>query len=78
VMDHGRIVEDGPPATLLHQKDSLYRELVAAEQAVREQIWSHGSWRRIRLEDGQLTEAANEEAHHRKHTDDLLAGIKAG
>ena len=65
VVDGGRIVEDGAPAALAAQAGSRYAALLAAEETVRVGLWSpeqpagavgHRSWRRMRLERGQLTE----------------------
>ncbi|HYP28504.1 MAG TPA: hypothetical protein VE262_17455, partial [Blastocatellia bacterium] len=55
VIEEGRIVEDGAPSDLIRRPRSRYRELLEAEKAVREGLWSRGTWRRIRLEDGALT-----------------------
>jgi ATP-binding cassette subfamily B protein len=56
VVDEGRIVEDDSPASLLQRPDSLYHTLLAADNALRQQLWSSATWRRLWLEDGQLTE----------------------
>jgi ABC-type bacteriocin/lantibiotic exporter with double-glycine peptidase domain len=56
VVENGRIVEDGDPADLARQPNSRYRALLEAEESVREGSWSSGHWRRLRLEDGRLTE----------------------
>lgn len=60
VLEMGHIVEDGTPAQLAAQPGSRYRALLAAETAVRAGLWSHASWRRLRLQDGQLTETKHE------------------
>lgn len=54
VLEGGRIVADGPPATLAGQADSRYAALLAAETAVRETLWSAPHWRRLVLAGGQL------------------------
>jgi ABC-type bacteriocin/lantibiotic exporter with double-glycine peptidase domain len=56
VVENGRIVEDGDPAELARQAGSRYRALLEAEESVREGSWSSGHWRRLRLEDGRLSE----------------------
>jgi ATP-binding cassette subfamily B protein len=61
VVEHARIVEDGDPAQLAADVSSRYRSLLDAEHAVRRGMWSHPKWRRLRLDDGRLTEEAREE-----------------
>lgn len=56
VVEEGRIVEDGVPATLANQP-SRYRELLEAEAAVAKDIWRGDYWRRMEITDGRLTEA---------------------
>jgi len=56
VMEGGRIVEDGAPATLAAQPETHYRALVDAEAAVHEGLWAHGLWRRLRLVGGRVHE----------------------
>jgi ATP-binding cassette subfamily B protein len=56
MVERGRIVEDGSPQELAAQVDSRYRALLDAEDAVRESLWSQGSWRRLWLEHGEVTE----------------------
>ncbi len=53
VVEDGRIIEDGAPASLL-ARESRYRELVDAETAVGESIWKGDFWRRMTLADGRL------------------------
>jgi ABC-type bacteriocin/lantibiotic exporter with double-glycine peptidase domain len=57
VVEGGRIVEDGHPAALAARADGPYRALLDAEEAVRVGPWSDPAWRRLRMEDGALTEA---------------------
>ena len=57
VLGGGEVVEDGAPADLAARAGSRYRQLLDAESAVRERLWSNGAWRRLRLDDGTLTEA---------------------
>jgi len=60
VVDGGRLVEDGRPAELA-RRDSRYRALLLAEDALRRRAWVDAgpvAWRRLHLVDGQLHEAA--------------------
>lgn len=59
VLEGGRIVEDGLPAALAAAPDSRYRALLAAEEQVRQTLWSDEGWRRLRLENGRITEGAS-------------------
>ena len=54
VVEGGRIVEDGAPGDLAEDSASRYSALLAAEEEVRETIWSRSCWRRLRLEGGRL------------------------
>jgi ATP-binding cassette subfamily B protein len=54
VIDGGRVVEDGDPATLEARANSRYRALLEAEAEVREGLWSGTGWRRLRLEGGKV------------------------
>ena len=54
VVADGRVVEDGAPAELAAQPGSRYQALLAAEKAVRQDLWSDAAWRRIELEQGRL------------------------
>jgi ABC-type bacteriocin/lantibiotic exporter with double-glycine peptidase domain len=56
VVERGKIAEDGSPKVLAARPDSRYRALLHAEEALRGGLWSGGSWRRLRLEHGELTE----------------------
>lgn len=56
VLEGGCIVEDGAPAALAAAPDSRYRALLNAEEAVRQALWSDEGWRRLRLENGRITE----------------------
>ena len=58
VMEEGRIVENGPPAELAQVRNSRYQSMMAVEDTVRNGFWSSTSWRRLRLESGQLIEDA--------------------
>ena len=61
VIEHGRIVEDGPPAQLA-ASDSRYRELLDAETKLQERIWAGPQWRHIRAEGGRIAEGSRIEA----------------
>jgi ABC-type bacteriocin/lantibiotic exporter with double-glycine peptidase domain len=50
VVEGGRVVEDGDPATLSVQAGSRYRALLEAETQVCEGLWSSAIWRRLRLD----------------------------
>jgi ATP-binding cassette subfamily B protein len=56
VVEGGRIVEDGAPATLAADPETRYRTLVDAEAAVHEGLWGSGIWRRLRLVEGHVRE----------------------
>ncbi len=56
VIEGGRLVEDGAPADLAGQPASRYRAMLDAETDVRKGEWANAVWRRVRLEDGRLTE----------------------
>ncbi len=55
VVEGGKIVEDGIPVQLSRQPGSRYRSLLVAEEAVRKTLWSGVAWRRLFLDDGQLS-----------------------
>jgi ABC-type multidrug transport system fused ATPase/permease subunit len=55
VVDGGRVVEDGNPATLAAESGSRYAALLAAEEQVRTVMWSGGEWRRLRLQGQRLS-----------------------
>ena len=54
VVEGGRIVEDGHPATLAEQPASRYRALLDTERAVQLSGWSRGVWRRLHLYNGSI------------------------
>jgi ATP-binding cassette subfamily B protein len=56
VVEEGRIVEDDSPAVLLAQPESRYYTLLAAEKAVRQELWEGEEWRHLWMEKGQLRE----------------------
>jgi ATP-binding cassette subfamily B protein len=63
VIEDGRIVEDGVPATLAASRASRYRALLDAEESVRRSLWSSANWRRLRLDGGKLTELEGRTVH---------------
>jgi ATP-binding cassette subfamily B protein len=56
VLEAGRLVEEGAPEELRSSPDSRFGNLVRAEEAARHDLWAAASWRRLRLESGQLRE----------------------
>jgi ATP-binding cassette subfamily B protein len=54
ILETGRIVEDGMPASLAKQSDSRYRGLLDAETAAQKLLWSNDAWQRLRLENGRV------------------------
>jgi ATP-binding cassette subfamily B protein len=56
VVADGKIVEDGPPSVLRARPGSRYAALLEAEERVRTASWAAAAWRRLRLEDGRLSE----------------------
>jgi ATP-binding cassette subfamily B protein len=56
VIEEGRIVEDGSPRDLAAKPGSRLMAMLEAERAVREELWTGGEWRRLRLVDGALIE----------------------
>ena len=61
VIEGGQIVEDGAPADLAKRPGSRYRAMLEAEEAVREELWSSGTWRRLWLAEGVLVEDEQKE-----------------
>jgi len=53
VIEDGCILEDGHPARL-GERPSRYRELLQAEQLVRERTWKGKQWRHLRIEHGTV------------------------
>jgi ATP-binding cassette subfamily B protein len=56
VIEGGAIVEDGDPRALATDPASRYGAMLRAERAVLETMWGGSTWRRLRLQGGQLTE----------------------
>jgi ATP-binding cassette subfamily B protein len=63
ILDGGQIVEDGRPKALAIDPNSRYSAMLKAEEQVRQTLWSGDAWRRLRLENGRLTELALEGDH---------------
>lgn len=61
VIEDGRIVEDGVPGELRERPGSRYGALLAAEDRARRTVFQTMSWRRLRLEGGQLEELKEQE-----------------
>lgn len=59
VVENGCLVEDGWPEKLAATPTSRYRALLEAEESVRQELWGETLWRRLRLDGGQLQEAAS-------------------
>jgi ABC-type bacteriocin/lantibiotic exporter with double-glycine peptidase domain len=67
VVEDGRIVEDGVPASLAADRSSRFRALLDAEESIRRSLWSSANWRRLRLDGGKLVEDEGKAVHARSH-----------
>jgi ATP-binding cassette subfamily B protein len=56
ILEDGRIVEDGSPSDLLAAADSQYGDLMRADRAVHQELWSAENWRRQFMVGGRLSE----------------------
>jgi len=56
VVEGGRVVEDGQPRVLA-EGPSRYATMLAAERAVRADLWAGPGWKRLRLDGGRLVAA---------------------
>jgi ATP-binding cassette subfamily B protein len=54
IMDHGQIVEDGSPSVLAAKPQSVYCQILEAEQALQRELWGGDFWRRWLLRDGRV------------------------
>ena len=63
VVHAGQIVEDDNPADLAERENSRYAQLLEAERIVREDVWTSENWRRLWLQQGQLQERDQVDAH---------------
>ena len=55
VIEEGHLIEDGDPAALAAQPESRYRQLLDAEEAVRNNLWANVGWRRFIIDGGKLS-----------------------
>ncbi len=55
VIENGRIAEDDSPENLRNRPTSRYKDLLAAEEAVRTTMWQSANWKRLHLANGNLT-----------------------
>jgi ATP-binding cassette subfamily B protein len=56
VIEQGRVTEDGPPLDLYGRNRSRYRDLIEAEDGVREKMWTGLNWRHLWIDRGMLYE----------------------
>ena len=68
VVESGNIVEDGSPRRLIENPESRFRALHLYDAAVRQNFISSGSWRRVRLEEGELREEETRTAKTQRQT----------
>jgi ABC-type bacteriocin/lantibiotic exporter with double-glycine peptidase domain len=61
VVEDGQIVEDSAPADLVKRPGSRYRAMLDADEALRGDLWSSGTWRRLWLAGGILAEDERKE-----------------
>lgn len=54
VIDGGRIIEDGDPATLASRPGGAYAAMLEHERWVQTQLWRGPQWRRFAVRDGDL------------------------
>ncbi|MEX1362549.1 MAG: ATP-binding cassette domain-containing protein [Nannocystaceae bacterium] len=54
VIDGGRVVEDGDPATLAARPGGVYAAMLEHERWVQTQLWRGPQWRRLAVRDGDL------------------------
>lgn len=59
VLEAGRIVEHGSPATLAENAASRYRSILDADAEVRSKLWDEEKWLHLRLHQGQLHTTSN-------------------
>ncbi len=56
VLERGCITEQGKPGELATRAESRYAQLLAAEEQARRVLWLGNTWRRIRVQSGQVAE----------------------
>ena len=77
VVEGGKIVEDGDPRVLGLNVGSRYHAMLAAEQFVRENLWSGSRWRRFRVENGVVAEQrAREYGEHQLIAAELEGSVE--
>jgi len=57
VVEDGTIVEEGAPAALLADARSAYSRLVAADAALRAEVWSPARWQRRVVDGGRVVDS---------------------
>jgi ATP-binding cassette subfamily B protein len=77
IVEDGRVVEDGRPSELA-RAESRYRSLLEAEERVRKTLWSGVDWRRLTLEQGQLSESNYRRSDQLSALSDSLRYEKSG
>lgn len=60
VVDHGKVAEDGDPATLAQRIGSRYRALLEAERGLRLRLWTDPVWHQLRLRGGRISDERSE------------------
>lgn len=58
MIEEGHIIEDGDPTVLAAQPEARYRQLLDAEEAVRNNLWANVGWRRFSIDSGRLSQDA--------------------
>jgi ATP-binding cassette subfamily B protein len=59
VIESGQVIEDGVPIELAKRTDSRYSQMLEAEDAVREKLWSSKRWRKVWLGTQPAVEGEN-------------------
>jgi len=54
VMDNGRVIEDGAPASLLRSERSIFRAMLDNEAVVLDSVWSASEWERVIVQQGRV------------------------
>jgi ATP-binding cassette subfamily B protein len=75
VIEEGRIVEDATPVELASTSGSRYRELLDAEEEVRQGLWASADWRRYWIEEGKLVESAPPKLTSKKRRSKISGGV---
>lgn len=61
VVEDGRLAEDGTPQQLASEPDSRYRSLLETDLAADMNVWPAGRWKRMRMQDGRISDSAEAE-----------------